>query len=184
MDVLRKSRVGFVVVKLLADGATYYLMRFNSKWKDVNFIGGHEKSRDAGDLRKTAQRELWEEVPLTRSYEKLEFETLTNLLTYGPVYSRSRGDRALYEVQFFLVKFLEPPNRLIEMLTARSKNVWVTEADFAETKNYKMSGLAQFLGTALDGGLQGVPLSYPDDLSSLKECFHRGDRHQRTFAFK
>ena len=43
MNAARKSRVGFVIIKLSVAGIAYFLMRVNPKWKDVNFIGGHAK---------------------------------------------------------------------------------------------------------------------------------------------
>src|ERR1700681_2120072 len=68
MNATRKSRVGFVIIKLSVAGTAYFLMRINPKWKDVNFIGGHAKIRDADNLAITARRELWEEVPAIRRY--------------------------------------------------------------------------------------------------------------------
>jgi hypothetical protein len=70
----RKSRVAFVVIKLSVLGIAYYLMRVDSKWKDINLIGGHEKDRDSGDLEKTARRELGEEVPSIRDYNQFDMD--------------------------------------------------------------------------------------------------------------
>jgi hypothetical protein len=183
MDATRTARVGFVILKLRVEGATYYLMRFNPKWKDINFIGGHEKSRDTNDLKKTAQREFWEEVPSIRSYADVTLEALTDTIDYGPVYSKSRGDRASYVMQFFLVRMPESPNRLIEQLSSRSKNIWVPETEFLTTKNFHLSDLARFFAAVVPGGLESIPLSSTDDLSSLRPYFERRD-NQPQFAFR
>jgi hypothetical protein len=184
MENIRKARVGFVVLKLRSGDANYYLMRRNPKWKDINFIGGHEKDRDTSDLSKTAQRELWEEVPPFRTYSKFKLRPLTDILGYGPVFSRSRGDQAKYEIQFFLVEIEEPPEKLVEALSSRSKNVWVNEKEFETPEKFNLSGLANFFKTKVDGGLISIPLSNPSDLSTLRPYFEGSEGNQREFAFR
>jgi 8-oxo-dGTP pyrophosphatase MutT (NUDIX family) len=80
----------------------YYLMRVDPKWKDINFIGGHEKDRDSGNFERTARRELWEEVPSIRDYREFDVVPLTTELYYGPIESRSKGGTVEYELRFFL----------------------------------------------------------------------------------
>src|SRR5882672_9052579 len=143
MNVRRKSRVGFVVIKLHVGGTAYFLMRLNSKWKDVNFIGGHAKTRDLENLATTARRELWEEVPSIRTYTSLELMPLTKEVHYGPIRSRSRGEDVEYELQFFLLKFDHPPQLLVEALSLRSKNVWVTQEELIHPGRFRVSGLAK-----------------------------------------
>jgi hypothetical protein len=99
---LRKSRVGFVVIKLRALGRAWFLLRKNERWNDVNFLGGHEKERDKTSLHKTAERELYEELPSIRTVKGFDLEPLTEELFYGPIFSRSRVTNVEYDVQFFL----------------------------------------------------------------------------------
>jgi NUDIX domain len=101
MSMSETSRVGFVIIKMRAEGASYYLMRINPKWKDINFIGGHEKPRDVKNLKTTARRELWEEVPSIRARVDFHLEPLTPEVIHGPILSKSRGVNVEYQIQFF-----------------------------------------------------------------------------------
>jgi len=108
-------------------------MRSNPKWKDLNFIGGHEKPRDAGNLAMTARRELWEEVPSVRAYERFHLEQLTDELNYRPILSKSKGDYVQYQLKYyFLFKIESSPEALVENIGAWSRNVWVSDSGRVE----------------------------------------------------
>ena len=83
MHAVKESRIGLVVVKLSFAGEYFYLMRKNDKWKDYNFIGGHEIERDHGSLQRAANREFREEVPASR-FIRYVLPQLTPVLKYGP----------------------------------------------------------------------------------------------------
>ena len=167
----RKSRVGFVVIKLSVSGTACFLMRFNSKWKDVNFIGGHEEPRDSGKFEKTARRELWEEVPSFRGYSDYSLEALTSLVHYGPIQSRSRGNKVKYEVQFFLLRINESPDTLIGMLGPRTKNILVPECYLLNQGRIRVSDLVPLLDNIYPGGLQNIPYSSPIELQGAPDRF-------------
>lgn len=181
---IRKSRVGFAVIKLQVAEISYFLMRINPKWRDLNFIGGHEKPRDGRDLKKTARRELWEEVPSVRQYSSLELEPLTDEIHYGPVYSRSKGDQVEYDVQFFLLRIFNSPTMLVELLSSRTKNIWISEQQMLEPSKYKLSDLVSLLDQSVPSGLHGIPFSSAIDLHLLRPHFDYGDGKQLMFALK
>jgi hypothetical protein len=174
-----------VVIKLRVAGAAYYLMRANAKWKDINFIGGHDKPRDARDLETTARRELWEEVPSIRGYGRLEFEPLTSVMNYGPILSRSKGDRVEYEIQFFLLKINRSPASFVELLSSRTRNIWISEEELTHPKQFKVSGLVTLLDQALPGGIRSIPFSSATDMDQWRQHFERrNDAGQLQFALK
>ena len=144
MDEPHKSRAAFVVFKVHAANAAYYLLRVNRKWKDLNLLGGHEKGRDRGNLQKAARRELWEEVPSLRKIDNIELEPLTRIVQYGPIHSLSQNRNTEYELQFFLVK-LEKLPELSAMTGTRSKNVLVPESDLLKRDRIRVSGLIDLL---------------------------------------
>ena len=181
-QVLRRTRIGFVVIKLLVGGAPYFLMRVNPKWKDVNFIGGHEKDRDGGNLGKTARRELWEEVPSIRSYKDFSLEPLTPVIHHGPILSRSRGNEVEYDVQFFLLRISGALEALVEMPSPRTKNVLILERDLLTEGRVRASGLVQLLDGLLTGGLASVPYSSPVELRIPRMTL--ADHSQLRFAWK
>lgn len=91
-----ESKIGFAVVKLDFGGVPFFLMRKNEKWKDVNFIGGHENPRDQGSLLRAAQREFWEEVPSSRNVET-KLEELTDQNSARPdVFQVRSKDRNIF----------------------------------------------------------------------------------------
>lgn len=179
--VLTKSRVGFVVIKLAVNSAPYYLMRLNSKWKDVNFIGGHEKDRDSRNLERTARRELWEEVPSVRGRADFTLEPLTQVAHYGPILSRSRGTEVEYELQFFLLRMSLSPVALVDMLSSRTKNIWVSEHDLLTPGQFRVSGLVRLLHSIYPGGLSAIPYSSPVDLHFMRDRFERRSGEQIAF---
>jgi 8-oxo-dGTP pyrophosphatase MutT (NUDIX family) len=67
VEDVKLARVALVVIKLKIDGENHLVMRRDSHWEDVNFIGGHEEPQDRSRLENTARRELLEEVPLFRT---------------------------------------------------------------------------------------------------------------------
>ncbi|MCR6736250.1 MAG: NUDIX hydrolase [Afipia sp.] len=161
---LRISRGGFVVIKLFVDGEICLLLRRNSKWKDLNLIGGHEKDRDQTNLEKTALRELWEEVPSIRAMSNFTLEPLGDLTQYGPIYSRSVGTETLYVLQYFLLKIGGDPTALLENLGAKTRNVLVSQSEILQNGSGRISGLALFLDKFLPGGIRGIPMSSPVNL--------------------
>jgi hypothetical protein len=181
---LQKSRAGFVVVKLHVNEEAYYLMRVNPKWKDLNFLGGHQKGRDGGDLEKTARRELWEEVPLLRNAGDLQFVQLTDLVQYGPIHSQSKGGNVEYELKFFLLKLDKLPEGVVQMFGRRTKNVLVAEADLLHGQRFRVSGLVKLLDSIVPDGLRGLPFSSTTDLGSLRKQFEHLQDFQLEFALK
>ena len=163
---IKKSRCGFVVIKLRVCGKVCFLMRQNARWNDLNFIGGHEKACDGASLRKAARRELLEEVPYLRSNRSFELAPLTTQFVHGPVYSRSAGCDVEYELQFFCVEFETSPEHLLESLGPRSANKLVCQDDLLLPRSYRTSKLVQVLSDKLSDGLQAIPFSWPEDVGA------------------
>jgi hypothetical protein len=163
-DYDKKSRCGFVVVRLRSAGDAYFLMRQDRRWKDWNFIGGHEKTEDASNLMKSARRELLEEVPPLRRRNHFDLRPLTGLIEYGPIQSRSSGNRVIYELEFFQLIFNKNPSEVIEALTGRSANRLLKEEDLLLQRGLRTSGLVSVLDRALDGGIRSLDFSWPEDL--------------------
>lgn len=167
MRDIKRSRCAFVVIKLLLGGGDHLLMRKDQAWKDISFIGGHESRRDRGKLRTAARRELLEEVPALRSFERIELEELTEEITYGPVYSRSARHRVKYDLQFFLLRFGETPKHVIGSLGPRTPNVLISQEEVLVPRRYKIAELAKVLARQIPGGLRAIPYSWSEDLGSL-----------------
>ncbi len=163
---IRKSRVGLVVIKLRIEHDPWYLMRYNEKWRDVSFIGGHQKDRDHENLERTAKRELWEEVPAIRAGLISTLIPLVGPLNYGPVHSRSRGDLAEYEVAFFLLKIESNPSQMLERLGSRTKNLLVSESELLGAARFPISGYVALLRDSLDDGLRSIAFSNDADLAN------------------
>jgi hypothetical protein len=182
--VIGKSRLGLVVIKLSVGSEPFFLMRLNAKWKDVNFIGGHEKERDGQNLGRTARRELWEEVPPVRGRDDFTLEPLTQVVHYGPILSRSRGNEVEYELQFFLLKIGQSPAGLADMFSSRTKNIWVSERDLMSQRRFRVSGLVTLLDSLFPGGLSAIPYSSPVDLHFMRDRFVDTSGKQIEFALK
>ena len=161
---LKLSRCGFIVMKFQIDGAPHYLMRRDARWKDINFIGGHERDQDGRSLRRAARRELLEEVPVLRSFNSFDLSPLTDEFSHGPVFSHSAASQVKYQLQFFLIAFLKNPKPLLEKLGTRTDNVLVSQDDLMVPHFHRVSGLVTALDKSLPGGLQRILYSWPNDV--------------------
>jgi hypothetical protein len=158
------SRCGFVVVKFNIDGEDHFLMRRNAKWKDINFIGGHALLNEGLDLKRSARRELLEEVPVMRTFKSFELLPLTGQVAHGPVLSRSAAGVVNYILQFYLLKFLKNPRPFLEKLTSRTPNILVSETDLLFPHFHRVSGLVAVLARSVEGGFAAIPHSWREDL--------------------
>jgi hypothetical protein len=167
---IKKSRCGFVVIKLRIDDKSYYMMRENPSWKDINLIGGHEHIRDRDNLETTARRELLEEVPSLRRFHEIELVSLTGEVSYGPIYSQSAEKQVEYILNFFLVKFGSSPERVLKSAGPRTHNILVSEHELLSPRIYRVSELVGLLNDISAKGLRMIPYSWPDDVgSTLKQ---------------
>jgi len=160
----KKSRCGFVVVKLLISGEPSLLLRQDHKWRDFNFLGGHEKPEDSGNLTRAARREVLEEVPQLRQANCFSLVPLTEKFSYGPIESRSRGLMVLYELQFFQLVFTEAPKKILAAITHRSSNRLLRMEDVLVPGGIRVSQLVRVLDSTIVGGLRSVGFSWPGDI--------------------
>lgn len=161
---IKISRCGFVVIKLQIAGDNYFLLRKNKRWKDLNFIGGHVEPRDCGSLRRAARRELLEEVPALRATRSFTLEPITDEFGYGPIFSKSADCEVQYELQVFLVKFLNDPEFLLKGLGPRSSNVLIRESQMFDQGTHRVTGLVEVVNKNVKRGLRSVPKSWPRDV--------------------
>jgi hypothetical protein len=163
-DDIKTSRCAFVILKFRINDEDVFLMRRDADWNDVNFIGGHELPQDRGKLKNAARRELLEEVPALRRFNRFHLTPLTSEFSYGPVFSHSAKCNVKYQLRFFLLEFTEDPKPLFETLAGRTQNILVSERNFSSAE-YRPSALMEELERVLGGNIQEVPYSWPKDLS-------------------
>jgi len=163
---LKGSRCAFVVIKFRIEGEDHLLMRRDPDWKDINFIGGHERPQDGRSLGRAARRELLEEVPALRTFNSFELVPLTEEISHGPIFSRSAGCQVKYVLRFFMLRFIDNPKPLFEALGPRTLNILVNESDLLIRHRSGISGLVNVLDSTLRGGLRAIPYSWPEDLGT------------------
>ena len=177
---LKQSDCAFVVIKLKIEGEDWFLMRKNVDWNDVNFVGGHTNAVDGSNFKRTARRELLEEIPPLRNFRSLHIEELTNLIEYGHVHSKSAGKLKKYNLKFFLLIFDESPLSILESLHGRTKNVMVPQRELFSSSGPRISDLVSFLDSELPTGLSGISYSWKGDLEDIPNfqrlSFHRQNR--------
>jgi hypothetical protein len=166
MEKIRVSRCAFVVIKLKLLCTPYFLMRRDPRWKDVNFIGGHATEADSGHFLRTARRELLEEVPAFRRFKSFDLTPLTGNVTYGPLFSKSAHQQVQYLVRFYLLRFAESPQPLVEGLLqqTRTPNLFVKESDLFDGWKHQISGFAKVLTDTLGHDAQSIPYSWTNNI--------------------
>lgn len=180
---LRQSRCAFIVIKLKIANDGWFIMRKNLKWKDINFVGGHEEEPDKHNREKTAKRELLEEIPALRGFRFYELEKLTDELEYGPILSRSVLQETKYHIQFFFLRFVDKPKPLLESLHGRTLNILLSQNDLLTQKKERVSGLVQLLNNTLPGGLKSIPYSWSQDLDGDVRVSDLISKNQFEIAF-
>lgn len=168
MTLPRKTKCAFVILKVNAGGTDYFLLRQDKDWNDLNLVGGHQEPRDAGNFKRTARRELYEELSALRGKGKVELIALTSPISFGPKWSKSAKAETIYEVQFFLAKLDSDPSVLNKVLSSRSLN-FLVRADRVQSsvEHDATSSFLKLLDTHLSNGLAGVPYSHDTDLSKV-----------------
>jgi hypothetical protein len=159
------TRCAFVVCKLRVCGRSYYLLTYDPDWRDLNLLGGHEEKEDHGDLAKTAERELAEELIVTDQSTKLEIMPVTEAIQYGPVWSPSAERVKDYVFKFYTMRFCVEPD--ISRLSRDAPLLrLVCEDDLlADTTKEKISNVLRVLDRSLVGGIRSVPYSWSSDLN-------------------
>jgi hypothetical protein len=170
----------FVVIKLKLLDTPYWLMRRNSLWKDVNFIGGHATDLDKGNFLRTARRELLEEVPALRRFKPPELTPLTENITYGPLFSKSAQQQVQYLLRFYLLRFTESPQSFVESLLrqARTSNLFVRESDLFDRWKDQTSRFVKVLTDTLGRNAESIPYSWTDNIELKATSIH-----QHSLAF-
>lgn len=167
----RTSWASFVVPRFrLDDGSEVALFLKHRKWGDWGLVGGHVEPGEEGAWLTTCAREIDEEMPSFRYGQDYELRALRpDPMTWGPVRSRSaRGQATVYTAQFFALHCLHDPTRLLAALP-HGEFAFADRTLLAEERR-KPTGLVAdpFLRilAALPGGLEDIPLAWPQPISS------------------
>jgi len=182
------KRCAFVVIKLLAYGESFILLKHDRDWGDYNFPGGHERESDGGSLDRTAKRELLEEISQLRDVRStIDLNPLTGELSFGPVYSRSTGKVSRYCMQFYVLTFSMPPSVLHEVFATGRGNalVPIREMQASRLEESGISKLAELLNKSVSGGLRAIPYSWRDDVCQIldRDALERITKRQLDIAW-
>lgn len=111
-----------IVIKIPVDSKPYFLLRWNSKWKDWGLVGGHVEPEEQGDYKATAIRESNEElVPWKHDKDFVIVPFPFRAITWGPVLSKSNGNTpTFYTSKFFYLMLLDEPRKMLDRLPMSS----------------------------------------------------------------
>lgn len=176
----RESRCAFVVIKLKIDGKDYFVLRRDKDWNDLNLIGGHQEEKDNGRFKRTARREMFEELSALRGKAQVALQPITERISYGPVWSQSAKCESLYHLVFFLAQLETDPSVLEKTISAQSMNFLVDSESLKNAiKRRDVSAFLRLLESEIPGGLEAIPYSLDRDLGDaldsrvLSKSFHK-----------
>ena len=165
MNKCREARCAFVVIKLRVEGKDYFVLRQDKKWNDLNLIGGHQEDKDKGRFKRTARREMFEELSALRGKAEVELEPITDRICYGPVWSQSAKCESLYQLMFYLARLDTDPSVLEKTMSARSMHFLVEYHSLKKAIEEKnVSAFLGLLESTIPGGLEAIPYSLDRDL--------------------
>ena len=164
----RETRCAFVVVKLRIHETDYFVLRRDADWNDLSLIGGHQEEKDNGKFSRTARREMFEELSALRGKAEVVLNPITELVSYGPVWSKSAKCDSLYRLKFYSAHLETDPAVLEKIISPQSGNYLV---DLASLRNaIERSDVSAFLGlleAEVPGGLGSIPYSWDWDLGEV-----------------
>lgn len=165
MSKCRQTRCAFVVVKLKIDNMDYFVLRHDKDWNDLNLIGGHQEERDHGKFKRTAKREMFEELSALRGKAEVGLKPITEPIRYGPVWSKSANCESVYHLMFYVAQLDTDPSILEETLSSRTMNFLVDFESLQKAmERNDVSAFVHLLEAEIPGGLQAIPYSLDFDL--------------------
>jgi len=168
VNICREARCAFVVIKLKIDNKDYFVLRRDKDWNDLNLIGGHQEERDNGRFKRTAKREMFEELSALRGKAEVELMPIAEPIRYGPVWSHSANCESLYHLRFFLARLDTDPSNLEKTLSAQSMNFLVEfESLKGAIERKDVSAFLDLLESEVPGGLEAIPYSCDRDLGGV-----------------
>ena len=168
MTSCRKTRCAFVVIKLKIYNKDYFILRRDKDWNDLNLIGGHQEEKDNGRFKRTARREMFEELSALRGNAEVELTPITEPIYYGPVWSQSAKCESLYQLKFYLAQLDTNPGILEKTLSAQSMNFLVDWESLKGAMARKdVSAFVKVLESKVQGGLEAIPYSWDQDLGGI-----------------
>ncbi len=118
---VRHSNVVYVLIQLPTANGPSLLLRRHEKWGDWSLVGGHVEKDEIDDWLRAAAREATEELEPLVSGQDFVIEPVTTggRITWGPEPSRSaQGQRTIYHIEYYTLKFLHDPVELLRRLPA------------------------------------------------------------------
>lgn len=180
MSNCRETRCAFVVIKLKIHNKDYFVLRRDKDWNDLNLIGGHQEEKDNGRFKRTAKREMFEELSALRGKAEVVLKPITEPICYGPVWSQSAKCESLYQLMFYLARLDIEPSILEKALSAQSMNFLVDLESLREAiERRDVSAFLHLLESEVPGGLEAIPYSLDRDLGGvlnrrvLSKTFHK-----------
>ena len=165
MSKCRETRCAFVVIKLKIDSKDYFVLRRDKDWNDLNLIGGHQEKKDNGRFKRTARREMFEELSALRGKAEVALKPITERIRYGPVWSQSAQCDSLYHLMFYLAQLDTDPSVLEKTISAQSMNFLVDcESLKGAIERKDVSVFLGLLESKVSGGLEGIHYSLDRDL--------------------
>ncbi len=165
MSNCRETRCAFVVIKLKVGSKDYFVLRRDKDWNDLNLIGGHQEEKDNGKFKRTARREMFEELSALRGKAEVALKPITERIRYGPVWSQSAKCESLYQLMFYLAQLNTDPSVLEKTFSAQSMNFLVDcESLKGAIERKDVSVFLELLDSEVTGGLEAIPYSLDRDL--------------------
>ena len=164
----RRSRVVYVVVRLRVAEEDYFLLLGHHKWGDWSLVGGHVEPNEADDWTRAAEREVQEELEPLRVGKDFTLERVLGAPErWGPVPSRSAGgELTQYEAEWFCLRFLVSPAECLSRLLTDDYVLVARKLATDDPESVNVASLLQRLDEGLRGGLDDVPLAWPDSIEA------------------
>lgn len=160
---MRHTDASLVVIRFRIGHTTHQLFRRNQKWNDWSLVGGHMEPGEEGMWAKTAAREVEEEMPgLLHQKDFILVPILPATVSWGPDISKSANLPTTYTIQYFTMRFMDHPVKLLSNLPIGEFKLFPEyRVGFNEASTGKP---IKVLRETLGGNFSDVKLSWDDNM--------------------
>ncbi len=113
---MNQSNIVYALIKLKINGKDLLLLRYNKKWKDFSFVGGHVEKDEEDNWEKAIIKEIEEELPHSQFGYNFKVSPYTKKLFLPDRISKTTGKMTRYSVQWYHLNFIKNPLIFVEKL--------------------------------------------------------------------
>jgi len=157
----RISQASIAIIKVSIDGEDKYLLQWNKKWNNYNFISGKvEEDLDGGSFERCVIREIEEELPPLRYVADFTVSEILPGFMEMISFSKRTLQTTLYRFKLYQLFFTKPLQEYETLWTKDRENRWFSKEELLRGDMVASFPIPDVI-SQIPQGLDSLPLSTP-----------------------